>query len=117
MSTESCGGLPMSDGRADCNLLFAVLALQMNFVTRESLLEAMSVWLRDKNRPLGEILCERDNLSAARRELIEQLVREHVAQHGGDTARSLVSLNPTPATLQDLQPLTDPEIGASVAQL
>jgi hypothetical protein len=44
---------------ADRNLVFGLLALHMDFVTREQLLDAMAAWMLDKQTPLGEILCRR----------------------------------------------------------
>ena len=41
---------------ADLNLLFGILALQMDFVTRDALIAAMHAWVLDKDKPLGRIL-------------------------------------------------------------
>ena len=38
---------------ADRNLLFGILALQMDFVTRDQLVAAMHAWVLDKGKPLG----------------------------------------------------------------
>jgi hypothetical protein len=37
---------------ADRNLLFGILALQLDFVTRDALLAAMSAWVLAKHKPL-----------------------------------------------------------------
>ena len=44
---------------ADRNLLFGLLALQMDFLSRDQLLEAMLGWMLEKQTPLGDILCRR----------------------------------------------------------
>ena len=41
---------------ADRNLLFGILALQMDFIRRDHLIAAMHAWVLDKAKPLGEIL-------------------------------------------------------------
>jgi len=41
---------------ADRNLLFGVLALQNNFITRAQLLAAFGAWVVAKDRALGQIL-------------------------------------------------------------
>src|SRR5258708_4681934 len=41
---------------ADRNLLFGILALQMDFVSRDQLIAAMNAWVLDKARPLGQLL-------------------------------------------------------------
>ena len=46
----------MSEIVADRNLLFGILALQMDFVTRDALIAAMNAWVLDKQKPLGAIL-------------------------------------------------------------
>lgn len=38
------------------HLLLGILALQMDFISREELVAATSVWLQDKSRPIEEIL-------------------------------------------------------------
>ena len=45
-----------SQPAADRNLLFGVLALQMDFISRDALVGAMNAWVLDKARPLGLIL-------------------------------------------------------------
>jgi hypothetical protein len=43
---------------ADRNLLFGILALQMDFISRYALIAAMHAWVTDKAKPLGQILVE-----------------------------------------------------------
>jgi hypothetical protein len=40
---------------ADRNLLFGILALQMDFVSRDALIAAMNAWVLDKGKALGQI--------------------------------------------------------------
>jgi tRNA A-37 threonylcarbamoyl transferase component Bud32 len=81
---------------ADRNLLFGVLALQMDFVQRDALLAAMNAWVLDKARPLGQILVERQALRPDRRDLLEALVAQHLEVHGGDAEQSLAALGVPP---------------------
>ena len=60
------GCLSMPQHKADENLLFGILALQMDFITANALIEAMNAWLLRKHIPLSEILEERGALSGAR---------------------------------------------------
>jgi hypothetical protein len=41
---------------ADRNLLFGILALQMDFISRDALIAARHAWVQDKKKNLGEIL-------------------------------------------------------------
>ncbi len=49
---------------ADENLLFGILALQLDFISRDQLVEAMNAWVLAKHKPLGDILREQDALAA-----------------------------------------------------
>ena len=44
----------MSSASADRNLLFGVLAVQLDFVSRDELVAAASRWVLDKQRPLSD---------------------------------------------------------------
>jgi hypothetical protein len=76
---------------ADHNLLFGILAVQMDFVGRDALIGAMKAWVLDKARPLGQILVEQGALGTDRRALLEALVREHLRAHGDDPHKSLAA--------------------------
>ena len=79
----------MIQGVADRNLLLGLLALQNGFVDGDTLVSALSTWVRDKREDLGQILTSRGALADGRHALLETLVDEHIRCHGGDPARSL----------------------------
>ena len=54
----------------DRNLLFGILALQLDFITRDQLVSGTNAWVLAKQRPLA--------LETARRQLLEALVEEHL---------------------------------------
>jgi eukaryotic-like serine/threonine-protein kinase len=100
---------------ADHNLLFGILALQMDFVTRDQLVAAMNAWVLDKAKPLGEILAAQGALSPQRVALLTALMAEHLKQHGDDAGKSLAALSSVPLTLkQQLAALPDAALQASV---
>jgi tetratricopeptide (TPR) repeat protein len=107
----------MASGNADRNLLFGILALQMDFIGRDALIQAMHAWVLDKARPLGQILVEQHALSAELRALLEPLVQMHLAQHGHDTPQSLAALSSVAGVRQQLQQIADPDLQASLAQV
>jgi hypothetical protein len=45
----------MSQAVADRNLLFGIVALQMDFITRDGLIGAMNAWALEKHRPLADL--------------------------------------------------------------
>jgi hypothetical protein len=102
---------------ADRNLIFGLLALEMDFVTREQLIDALHAWMLEKHRPLGQVLQQRGVLTERRVALLDGLVQEHVAQHGSDPQASLAALRVEPAVRQDLDRLNDPDVQASMASL
>ncbi len=100
---------------AERNLLFGVLALQLDFITREALILAVSSWSRDKSRSLDAILVEQGALAESRRILLEPLVCEHLHVHGDDPGASLAAFGVPGTVREGLRPLVDPEVEASLA--
>jgi serine/threonine-protein kinase len=87
--------------RADRNLLYGILALQMDFVTREGLIEAMHTWVLNKDQPLGQVLLDLGMLAGPDRAALDLLVERHLARHDDDPARSLAALPGTAALAGD----------------
>src|SRR5262249_44753943 len=102
---------------ADRNLLFGILALQMDFIQRDALIAAMNAWLLDKAKPLGQILVEQQALDPDNRALLDTLVQRHLAMHGGDIEKSLAAVALPPPLRHDLHSLGDGDVQASLAQL
>src|SRR4051812_24124851 len=100
---------------ADRNLLFGILALQLDFITRDALVAAMNAWVLDKARPLGQILEERGALGGDNHQLLETLVRKHLEAHGGDPHKSLASVGSLGTVREELRSITDPDLHASLA--
>jgi len=102
---------------SDRNLLFGILALQMDFVAKAALIEGMQAWLLDKDKPLGELLCERGALTPENRSLLEPLVDAHVRQHGGDAQNSLAAMSSDGGLQASLQQFNDSDIQGSLSLL
>src|SRR5262249_42911236 len=119
-STASCPeGCAMSTPTpaADRNLIFGLLALQMDFVTREQLLEAMHACMVQKQTPRGEILSRGGVLEEDDRADLERLVERHIRRHGGQPQASLAALRVEPGLRRDLGRLDDADVRASVAHV
>jgi serine/threonine protein kinase len=99
---------------ADRNLLFGVLALQLDFIHRDQLIAAMHAWVLDKHKPLGDILREQGTLSPERHSLLEALVQEHLRQHGG-VEKSLAAVSSLGSARRELEQIADPDLHASLA--
>ena len=64
----------MSQRATDRNLLFGILAMQMDFISRDDLTAAMNSWLLEKDRSLGEVLVDRGALAPGDHALLEPMV-------------------------------------------
>lgn len=91
----------MPENAADRNLLFGLLALQLDFLTRDQLFDGMNAWVLEKAKPLAQILEEKQVLAAVQRRALEPLVELHVAQHDGDPQKSLAAIASTSLILRD----------------
>src|SRR5438270_4469259 len=105
----------MARAEADRNLLFGILALQMDFIRRDALIAAMNAWVLEKHRPLGQILVERGDLDPRDFALLEPMVARHVEKHGDDPARSLAAVSSADSIRRDLGRVADPDVQASLA--
>ena len=106
----------MPNSQSDRNLLFGILALQMDFISREALVQAMNAWVLTKTKPLGQILLDLKAFTADTHALLEALVQKHVALHGNDAEKSLASVTPVGSIKRDLERIADAGIQASLAQ-
>jgi eukaryotic-like serine/threonine-protein kinase len=107
----------MNTANGDRNLLFGILALQMDFISRDVLVQAMHTWVLDKAKPLSQILVEQGALSAARCAMLEPLVQEHIRQHGDDAGKSLAAVSSVGSACDMLKQIADPDVQASLANL
>jgi len=107
----------MSSATADRNLLFGILALQMDFIRRDALIAAMNAWVLDKATPLGEILARQDALRPDHRTLLEGLVEAHLKQHDNDPQKSLAAVSSIGSAREELEQISDVEVQASLVQV
>ena len=106
-----------SPHNADANLLFGMVALQMDFITRDQLIAGMQAWINDKKLPLADHLVRTGMLKAELRRLLEPLVSEHIRQHANDPQQSLAAVRSIDSLRGDLQALDDHDIEASLVAL
>lgn len=104
----------MSSESADRNLLFGVLAVQLEVVSRDNLIAATSRWVLDKEQPLSEVFVEQGMISREEVILVEGVVEKHLERNNNDPRRSLHSVEAFDAVRSTLSDLADTEIRASV---
>lgn len=110
-------GAAMPQPATDCNVLLGILAMQVDFISRDALARAMHTWAQDRSRTLGEVLVEQQALRAEDAPLLEALVQVHIKQHGNNPAQSLATLSSIGSVKTDLKKIEDPEVAASLAQV
>ncbi len=106
-----------SSPSADRNLLFGILALQMDFISREALIQAMNAWVLQKATPLGQILLDQGALRVDTHALLQALVQKHLEMHGGDAQKSLASVSSLGSARQQLQQIADADLHQSLAHV
>jgi serine/threonine-protein kinase len=95
----------MTPASEERDLLFGILAFQMDFISRDALLQTMKARASANDRPLGQVLVEHGALRADGHVLIEALVQKHLELHGNDARQSLDALNSTRSIRAELQQL------------
>ena len=100
----------MPDSSADRNLLFGLLALQMDFITRDALITAMNTWVSAKDKPLGQVLQSQGALAADDDGLLDSLVCRFIEKHDNNARRSLAAVTTLSAIRHDLEKIGDHDL-------
>jgi formylglycine-generating enzyme required for sulfatase activity/tRNA A-37 threonylcarbamoyl transferase component Bud32 len=95
---------------SDRNLLFGILALQIDSLTRDQLVTGMNAWVLDKAKPLGQILVDQGVLRPDHRDRLEGLVDLHLETHDHDPAKSLAALSALGSVREGLSQIGDADI-------
>jgi serine/threonine-protein kinase len=100
----------------DRNLLFGVLALQLDLIDAPRFAEVCSAWAGRKGTPLADLLVERGWLTAEDKTDVERLLQRKLTRHGGDARASLAATadRDVRATLAAIE---DSDIAHSLARL
>ena len=108
---------PSSPPSADRNLLFGILALQMDFISRDELVSAMNAWILNKSKSIGEILREQGALATDTFSLLDALVQKHLALHSNNIEKSLAAVTTATSIRDVIAKIPDGDVQASLAQL
>jgi tetratricopeptide (TPR) repeat protein/tRNA A-37 threonylcarbamoyl transferase component Bud32 len=101
----------------DRNLLYGILALQMDFLGRDDLVAAMNAWVLEKHKPLAEILLDRGAVEPGDAAVLEAMIARHLKKHGDDPRRSLAALSSIGSARRDLEAVPDADLQASLAHV
>ena len=103
----------MKSADADCNLLFGVIALQTDAVTRTQFVDGCALWASQKERSLADIFAERGWITAEDRADVARLVDRKLRRHNGDVRASLAEVT-SDAVRQSLAHFDDSEVRRSI---
>jgi serine/threonine-protein kinase len=87
----------------DPNLLLGLLAFAKGYISRKTLLAAVTAWAADKAKPLGKILVEQHGLGVDQRDLLDEMVPKYFEQHGPDPRKIVAAVGPIGSVLAELQ--------------
>ena len=80
----------------DRNMLFGIVALQRNAISRDELIDAMHEWANNKTRTIGEILIDRASLDPDTHELLDTLVDRELQQLDSESRSEVTTLFAAP---------------------
>ncbi len=95
----------MSDN-SDRNLLFGILAVQLDYISSTQLVEAANSWMVNKSVQLGQILINLGKLSQEDRAFLDIIVDKHIARTGSP-ANSIAKLHPSELSVIDHANVTE----------
>ena len=108
---------PVSRSDADRNLLFGILAVQINFIDGDTLVSAMNAWVLNKQKSLGQVLFEQQKLTADQLKALDALIEQHLKIHSDNSDQSLSAVKVPSSTPTDLFSIQDDDVQASLAKL
>ncbi len=88
-------------------MLLGVVAVEMGFISRDDLVDALDARGRERAKTLGEVLVERRLLGGEEYALLQAVVDRHVERHGNDPRRSLASFR---TSLAGVEPRQAPDV-------
>lgn len=100
--------------REEVDLLFGILALQNDLVSREELIAATRVWAEDKSRSLAQIFL-RQGMPQDVHDLIRSLTERHLERYGQEPTRSLAAASSRLGLQHELSGLDQADIMALVS--
>ncbi|WP_435009377.1 serine/threonine-protein kinase [Tundrisphaera lichenicola] len=102
---------------ADRTLLLGLLALQMDLIDRDALIEALKAWVADRSRPIDQILRKHRAIDAEAQEILNKLARKRLDEREAESGRGAFASSLVELVRGDIARLGDPELSASVGRL
>lgn len=100
----------MSKSLQDRNLLVGVIALQLDLISRDQLIQAMQAWILDKTSGIESLLVRQGALDEDRRQFLTGIAEKHLELHGNKADHSLAALSSLGSVQNDLMDLQDSQM-------
>jgi len=107
----------MNDTRAERQLLFGLLALQMDCIDREQLIAALTHWVKNRDTPLEQVLVDQGALEPDDRDLLAPMVARHLRKHGDDPTKGLEALSSATEIRDVIAAIPDANLQATLDHL
>ncbi|MCR9293135.1 MAG: serine/threonine protein kinase [bacterium] len=100
----------MAEPERDRNLLVGVLAMQMDFITRDQLIDALQRWLSDRRPTLETQLLEHQLIDASQCQFLADLAARHLELHDRSVEKSLASLSSISSVQKAMELLQESDV-------
>lgn len=104
----------MAESDRDRNLLIGILALQMDFITRDQLIDAMRSCLMRRGKDLASQLLEQRLIDEAKRQFLNGMAEKYLDLHSQDVERSLASLSSISSVQKAMEILEDEDVSQTL---
>jgi eukaryotic-like serine/threonine-protein kinase len=97
------------------NLLFGILALQMDFITRDALITAMKACENEKDKPVGQVLQSQGSLAKDDDRLLNVLVGRFMEKHDNDARQCLAAVTTFNSIRDDFEKIGNRDLSRTLA--
>jgi serine/threonine-protein kinase len=103
------------ENAVESELLFGLVALQLELIDQEQLIRGFRAWGEEKSRRLMDFLVEAGGIDEDQGRGLEGMVASHLKRHGGDVEKSLGALALDSSTRAKLTALKDGGLDATLS--
>ena len=102
---------------SDRNLLFGILAVQNDLISQDDLIHAMNAWLLESSKSIGQILVDQSRLDQVDCDLLDQMIRRHIAKNSGDLKKAIGAISSAEYFIDSLKQLNDSDLQVGIATI
>lgn len=107
----------MQNSMSDRNLLFGILAVQNDLISQDDLIHAMNAWLLESSKSIGQILVDQSRLDQVDCDLLDQMIRRHIAKNSGDLKKAIGAISSAEYFIDSLKQLNHSDLQVGIATI